>query len=314
MGRFQTYEPGVNIVEHGEAANRLIMFVSGSVQVFIEHHHHHILDIDMGQGDFIGEMALLGFEDWGESILLGVSDIDIEVAASHDDFAVCLILDASKFERLMESHTISMQYAIHVYKKRRLDHKIEYFEEHVPGFRHDTALISEQIPVAIQRAEARGFIRTSRHIMHWQAFSQRNLHRHHDKPAFDFAVKILKLAGSHEFTQNGNEWLHKHASEILDPRAQEKRRKMNKEQVQTGQKRLEYSSEEAEDEEDEKGNEGSPAQDDIEQQVLSGLRIASACTGGWSTRVVHPLRRRCTGPNPAGGTVGCRCFTRKGMI
>ena len=35
----------------------------------------------MTHGDFIGEMALLGFEDWGESLYLGVREIEVELAA-----------------------------------------------------------------------------------------------------------------------------------------------------------------------------------------------------------------------------------------
>ena len=244
MGRFQTFEPGANIVEHGEPASKLIMFVSGSVEVFIDHHHHHILDIRMEQGEFIGEMALLGFEDWGESVLLGVADIDIEVAACKDSFAVCLTLDAKKFERLMETHTISMQYAVHVYKKRRWDHKREYFAARVPGFDgDDLTLMSESVAVEVQRAEATEFIRASRSIIHWQWFCRQYLDRH---APTTFAAKLFKVAGSHTLSQV-HELLDKHASEILDPRAQEKLRKINKEKVYTGRKDLDYPSDDESD-------------------------------------------------------------------
>ena len=246
MGRFQTFEPGANIVEHGQPATKLIMFVSGSVEVFIDHHHHHILDIKMEHGQFIGEMALLGFEDWGESVLLGVADIDIEVAATKDSFAVCLTLDAKKFERLMETHTISMQYAVHVYKRRRWDHKREYFAARVPGFDgDDSTLMSESVPVEVQRAEATEFIRASRSIIHWQWLCRQILDRH---APTTFAVKLFKMAGSH--TLSGvHEMLDKHASEILDPRAQEKLRKINKEKLYNGRRALENSSDDESDDE-----------------------------------------------------------------
>ena len=43
-------------------------------------------------GDFIGDFALLGDEDWGASVMLGVENIDVEVVAAHDHFVVCLEL------------------------------------------------------------------------------------------------------------------------------------------------------------------------------------------------------------------------------
>ena len=41
--------------------------------------------------------------------MVGVENVDIEVTATNENFVVCLVLDASAFERIVQSHTISMQ-------------------------------------------------------------------------------------------------------------------------------------------------------------------------------------------------------------
>jgi len=218
--RYVTYEPSSTIVDHGEPAESLLVIVSGEVDVLIDHEHHHFLDIRLQRGDFIGEYALIGEKNWGASSLLGVQGVDIEAIACSEHFVVCLQLDQLAFERIVESHTIAMKYAIHVFKQRRREHRDQFFlaaqghraRRTIQGAtspRMKWRLISSELissqsaPIGTQREEAKAFVTHMRRLVHWQFVAAALLEKHglRSESQMAFADKLWRVVGSQAFTQ-----------------------------------------------------------------------------------------------------------------
>ena len=87
--KYLIFAPTTTVVQHAEPATRLLVITSGEVDVLIEPQLHHHAEsslnipeeLHLKAGDFIGDFALLGNEDWGASTMLGLPGIDLEVVA-----------------------------------------------------------------------------------------------------------------------------------------------------------------------------------------------------------------------------------------
>ena len=64
---YKTYVPGDVLVNFSDEADKLIIFVNGKVTVEFEHSSIHRPNMTLKDGDFIGDMALLGEQDWAAS-------------------------------------------------------------------------------------------------------------------------------------------------------------------------------------------------------------------------------------------------------
>jgi CRP-like cAMP-binding protein len=62
-----TFTPGDVIINYSDPADRLVILVSGKVHVEFEHSEFHRRPMQMGAGQFFGEMAILGEKDWADS-------------------------------------------------------------------------------------------------------------------------------------------------------------------------------------------------------------------------------------------------------
>jgi CRP-like cAMP-binding protein len=62
-----TFTPGEVIINYSDPADRLVILVSGKVHVEFEHSEFHRRPMQMGAGQFFGDMAILGEQDWADS-------------------------------------------------------------------------------------------------------------------------------------------------------------------------------------------------------------------------------------------------------
>ena len=157
---YHTFAPGAIIVEFGDPANRIIVIANGELTVYLEHRVEHDLElaeITLKAGDFIGDFALLGDQEWGSSTMIGMRDINVEVRAHPNKFAVCLSLDQPGFDAIVASHSSSLQKTIQRFKELRIQHRLEAQELGVN-------VNSDQGDAA---AEAVDFIRVNRIIIRW---------------------------------------------------------------------------------------------------------------------------------------------------
>jgi len=162
----------------------------------------------------------VGDKDWGASSLLGVQGVDIEVIACSEHFVVCLELDQTAFEHIIESHTISMRYAVHVFKQRRRKHREQYFlaaqsKRARRTIQDNTSarikwrllaselLSSQNAPIGLQREEAKAFVAHIRRVVHWQFVAVSLLDKHGLRcdSQMAFADRLCRVADSHAFTQ-----------------------------------------------------------------------------------------------------------------
>ena len=60
--QYQTYTPGAVLVNFSEAADRMLLFVSGKVMVEFEHPNVQRESIELAEGDYIGEEGRGGGE------------------------------------------------------------------------------------------------------------------------------------------------------------------------------------------------------------------------------------------------------------
>ena len=167
--KYLIFAPTTTVVQHAEPATRLLVITSGEVDVLIEPQLHHHAEsslnipeeLHLKAGDFIGDFALLGDEDWGASTMLGLPGIDLEVVASAQHFVVVLMLEASNFERILALHGMRMQAAVNRFRRHRQDHKRDFFYgsrvQLVAGF-----------SLSRQREEATDFQRMLRILRHWE--------------------------------------------------------------------------------------------------------------------------------------------------
>jgi CRP-like cAMP-binding protein len=126
--QYVTFEPSSSVVEHGEPATRLLVIIDGQVDCLVESRaqQHHLPNIRLVHGDFIGEFAILGDTNWGSSVMIGVEDVEVEVVVGSNCFCVCLALEQAVFQRLIESYSIATQYSILRYQRQREQHKADF--------------------------------------------------------------------------------------------------------------------------------------------------------------------------------------------
>ena len=107
-------------------------------------------------GDFIGDFALLGVEDWGASTLISVHHVNIEVWTGPENFVVCLVLEAADFQDIINMHSLQMSSAIESFKSQRLEHE-----------REANGSDPHSVGIEIGQREGKGFAHSSHLILCW---------------------------------------------------------------------------------------------------------------------------------------------------
>jgi len=194
---YKTFTPGEILVNFSDGADRLIIFVSGKVDIQFEHPSIHRQQMTLKQGEFIGDMAILGDEDWANSTCfhLQPSDSDepteISVCTAPHEYVVVLELRAQDFQIVLQNSLPVTQAAV--------DHFIEKAK------RAREAIACETDPLKIFRMKA---------IRRWESFVLAYNKSHQYKEAlganteWNFAKNISDLA---KRAQNDGS-LHQHIS------------------------------------------------------------------------------------------------------
>ena len=111
---FETYEAGGTVVGYGRDADRMLMIVSGKVIV------EYDVDVDsdvlesteLGVGDFLGDMAILGDTRWSASSLLRTTNAEVRARAAPFDFVVTLALTREDFDFCLSKQNVLVQSAV----------------------------------------------------------------------------------------------------------------------------------------------------------------------------------------------------------
>jgi hypothetical protein len=74
-------------------------------------------------GDFLGDFALLGDNDWGSSILISMPNINLEVFTRPNTFAVCLILEQADFQKILDDHDLCFSAIVDSFQHQFREHK-----------------------------------------------------------------------------------------------------------------------------------------------------------------------------------------------
>ena len=135
-------------------------------------------------GDFIGDFALLGVEDWGASTLISVRHVNIEVWTGPENFVVCLVLEAADFQDIINAHSLQMSSAIESFKSQRLEHEREA---------NGPDLLS--VGIEIGQREGKGFAHSSHLILCWGHFVRKLVKkkRLEGDVTSSFSTRVLKI-------------------------------------------------------------------------------------------------------------------------
>jgi len=125
--KYNTYDPGTAIIEAGEPARRLLVVVKGEMTVYVENEddckkESYVLK----PGDYIGDYALLDDTNWSASTLISAScspEAYVEVYTADTHFVVCLELEATAFQAIVEAHSFHVISTITYLKRLRLEHQ-----------------------------------------------------------------------------------------------------------------------------------------------------------------------------------------------
>jgi len=178
--RYATYEPNATIIPFGAEASRLIVIVKGECEVSIDPRGKSEQlekpdDITLMPGGFLGEFAILGDQDWGSSIAVGIEDCVIEMAACNHTFVVCMELEAKTFKRLLAAQPVKLQRIVDIFRRNRLEHKETFQRDSATTMRKTNSLQGPKMEIA-------DFVRESRQIHHWDTLANNVLTRYRKAP------------------------------------------------------------------------------------------------------------------------------------
>jgi len=117
--QYETFTPGQVLLNFSDAADRLLIFVSGQVLVEFEHPTIVRPKMKLKDGDYIGDLAILGEDDWAMSTCfhLPPHEVDtvpdrteIKVSTMSHSFVVVLQLTREAFDTtLQKAHVVTQQ-------------------------------------------------------------------------------------------------------------------------------------------------------------------------------------------------------------
>ena len=97
---YRTVSPGDNLVQFSDPADRLFIIVEGRVNCQFEHSSRSFSPMDLKKGDWIGDYAILGDPDWGNSSCFDFetsnSDEVVELQASAHPLSFVIVLELTQ--------------------------------------------------------------------------------------------------------------------------------------------------------------------------------------------------------------------------
>jgi hypothetical protein len=131
---YQIYEAGSDIVSFGSTADRVIILVSGRATViFDETEDAEDEPIEIGAGDYLGDLAILGDSSWGSSSLISAPFHDIRVRSSPYEFVVTLELTKSDFQKCLSGQSLVIQAAMDRWNRTLYQAIRERGKDHAKG-------------------------------------------------------------------------------------------------------------------------------------------------------------------------------------
>ena len=123
---YVTYAPGQTLVDFADKPDRLIILESGKVEVQMQHPLLDLNSMTLSEGDYLGDMIIMGETDWATSTHLHldpapddkpVEPTEIRVT-TEKHFVVVLQLHAERFQRIVAKSSSPMQGELQTYLNR----------------------------------------------------------------------------------------------------------------------------------------------------------------------------------------------------
>ena len=169
--QYTTYEPHATIIPFDVEASSLIVIIKGRCDVSLQKFQERST-IELTDGDFLGEYAILGDTDWGASMAIGIEDCDVEMTACAHTFVVCMELEEEIFSRVLASQSIQTQRMLSIFKRNRNEHRQMYF---TPNSSPDSKTLHVRNSVNEQRKEITDFLSEIRQIHLWDTMANKLL-------------------------------------------------------------------------------------------------------------------------------------------
>jgi len=119
--QYKTYTPGEVIINFSDPADQLVIIVSGKVTVEFEHSTIHRNPLMLKDGDYVGDMAILGDEDWANSTCFHFPPADtdenteIQIKTYPNEYVVVLQLNGEQFQEVLNNSAVVTQAAVSEY-------------------------------------------------------------------------------------------------------------------------------------------------------------------------------------------------------
>jgi CRP-like cAMP-binding protein len=131
---YKTFTPEEVMVNFADPADRLVIIVSGKVQVEFEHSTIDREPVTLGPGQFFGDMSILGEKDWAVSTCFNFRPQDTgentEIKAqSQKDYVVTIQLTAANFQNVYAEAETVTKAAIQAFITKWKDKRGQIMEE-----------------------------------------------------------------------------------------------------------------------------------------------------------------------------------------
>jgi len=131
---YKTFTPDEVMINFADPADRLVIIVSGKVQVEFEHSTIDREPVTLGPGQFFGDMSILGEKDWAVSTCFNFRPQDTgehtEIKAqSQKDYVVTIQLTAANFQNVYAEAETVTKAAIQAFITKWKDKRGQILEE-----------------------------------------------------------------------------------------------------------------------------------------------------------------------------------------
>lgn len=120
---YKTYTPFEVVINFQNAADRLIYIVSGRAEVQFEHPLHSYDPMTLKEDDFIGDMAILGDDEWSHSTLLSKTNVGSERTeikmTCQSEYVVVLELTKNSFQDKLREASLVTAAAVEDFRTKR---------------------------------------------------------------------------------------------------------------------------------------------------------------------------------------------------
>ena len=142
---YKSFAPDETLIDFPDPADKMVIIVEGKVHCQFEHPTLAFSPMDLKRGDFIGDFAILGDQDWGSSSCFEFEPnstgevIEIHVQ-SVNQFVIVLELAAEDFQDSLSKAAYDVQEAVEIYRNQLEKRKSG---EQLDGYQHKQLVVWE---------------------------------------------------------------------------------------------------------------------------------------------------------------------------